>query len=609
MIFKALLSLIIIASFPLHASGEVTFFIDKAVDRELHKHHQWKILLHFKGGKSAIKSNSFFLSPNGRTSPKDELLASISAFLQPNTHPSSHAICRFPARFHWLKKHLKLNRKTADPVCPELEKFKRSVPVDEIALIFASENISSPASVMGHSILKLSGIDEHGTQRQHAFSYFTLFDTLNPLSIGYRAFFSGLPGRYSLSPYKKVVTNYLTHENRNIWEYKLKLSNETKKTLSLHLWELKNKESRYKYTTYNCATVLHQFLRFEKNSLQGTNKLWVAPIDLVHTVRDENLIESVKLLSPPQWKLRLLLELIKDSKTKDDIIDLTKAHKPEKIMQLENELDKALALNMYSEHAKYEYSQKKIAKDEYVNLTTQINSLSEKINRVDFSLENYKSPTNTPPLNRLSIGLGSKAVIDWQPVSTKLEDDHRNYFSEYQTSILNVIASYDLKTEELSLDKLDLYSVESILPSDGLTRSVSGRFRFGSNRAYNINLRKKLYTGLEGAIGYASSLHNNDVIPYVLIGSEIAYAKHGSKLRAYPEFGIILREILNMKSIFSYRRSYEVDYKSEHGHLDISNIKQSLYLNNRNALILDVEHTKSYSSQKTEWSLNYVYKF
>ena len=88
---------------------------------ELHQHPVWLTLGHYQpdrfgaGYTSQADDSAFFLSENGKTSPREELEATLAAIQEPG-EGNDHARCRFPARDAWLRKQLDL---PADPVaCP-----------------------------------------------------------------------------------------------------------------------------------------------------------------------------------------------------------------------------------------------------------------------------------------------------------------------------------------------------------------------------------------------------------------------------------------------------------------------------------------------------------
>ena len=77
-------------------------------------HYQPKI---FGGYKATIGSESFYLSPCGKTNPEKELDATIALF-QSNDDKTK---CLFPARYMFLKKNGLINYDFPD--CNEYEQF------------------------------------------------------------------------------------------------------------------------------------------------------------------------------------------------------------------------------------------------------------------------------------------------------------------------------------------------------------------------------------------------------------------------------------------------------------------------------------------------------
>ena len=86
------------------SSNETAIFLslwEQAQDRQLSRHPYWLKLLHFYSigesvgqwsFKSDIVSSSFFLSPEGKTDPAEELKSTLKALLRPvNDNPDLHA--------------------------------------------------------------------------------------------------------------------------------------------------------------------------------------------------------------------------------------------------------------------------------------------------------------------------------------------------------------------------------------------------------------------------------------------------------------------------------------------------------------------------------------
>ena len=133
----------------------------------------WRALLHVSGRGPDIRDPGFLLTSE-HFSPASELRATI-AFLY---EAAPQNVCRFPARYFWLRARLPI---TELPVadCAELEEFRRRAPADAIDLVFASENLAQPSSAMGHLFLKLSGTSESGSYVSHSVSFYTDTATLN----------------------------------------------------------------------------------------------------------------------------------------------------------------------------------------------------------------------------------------------------------------------------------------------------------------------------------------------------------------------------------------------------------------------------------------------
>ncbi|MFP4446793.1 MAG: hypothetical protein ACLFPD_11175, partial [Desulfosudaceae bacterium] len=84
--------------------------IERAAAQNLHQHNYWRILLHYEpalwGVKSQVDDPDFFLAPEGKTDPEAELKATIAELFQPDQQAAQKSICRFYARYQWLKKML-----------------------------------------------------------------------------------------------------------------------------------------------------------------------------------------------------------------------------------------------------------------------------------------------------------------------------------------------------------------------------------------------------------------------------------------------------------------------------------------------------------------------
>jgi len=78
--------------------------------KNLSRDRYWHILMHYGktlfGFKSQVDDPQFFLAPDGKTNPRAELEATIAALFQPDDEAAQPFVCRFYARFAWLREML-----------------------------------------------------------------------------------------------------------------------------------------------------------------------------------------------------------------------------------------------------------------------------------------------------------------------------------------------------------------------------------------------------------------------------------------------------------------------------------------------------------------------
>lgn len=232
--------------------------------------NQWKALLHYSGDKSAVedKNGSFFLVKNGRTDPQAEYdesmrLAKIG---------DKNFRCRYVARYFFL------TGKDPDADCEDFSEFKKYVGLDEAFAVFASEDANSPISALGHAFMMIEGVNGLGVLKRYNVGFVSSGSSGTEIILGYLK--DSLEGIYTLIPYYDSVHDYITKENRSLWEYRLKLSPEQKHLLYLHIFELKKAVIKYSFQHHNCASGLSKILSAADARLDyPNNSLYVTPAE------------------------------------------------------------------------------------------------------------------------------------------------------------------------------------------------------------------------------------------------------------------------------------------------------------------------------------------
>src|SRR5690554_1097850 len=285
----------LIASLPLQAQTQAT-------KDPLHLDPAWLTLIHYQpdllgnGHTSQADDPDFFLSEDGKTSPKAELEATLAAIQQTGSG-DNHARCRFPARDAWLRERLDLPATAA--ACPGYQKWTETLNTESVTLVFAASYLNSPSSMFGHTFLRLDPLQEdEQTNLLLANTISYAADAAahdSELLFAYRGIFGGYPGITAIQPYYEMIRLYNDIEHRDLWEYTLNLTQPEVDTLLAHTWEIQDKNFDYYFFDENCAYRLLALIDIARpgTDLLGEVSTHAIPSDTVRWVRDAGLVESI----------------------------------------------------------------------------------------------------------------------------------------------------------------------------------------------------------------------------------------------------------------------------------------------------------------------------
>ncbi len=296
----------------LRAQERVEAVLARARDEGLSGDPQWRRLLHYKKGLfqwvSEEDAPGFFLSPRGKRDPEAELEAAIRGFFDP---PSSddekrpHPQCRFPARSAWLKERLNLSDDFDQP-CPRFEAWMARLDPESVTLVFASAYLANPASMYGHTFLRLNRRGRPAGERlnDYCVNFAAETDTRNGIAFAVKGLLGGYDGKFTTLPYYMQVQKYTNIESRDLWEYDLNLSSTAVDRLVRHLWEMGEARFNYFFLTENCAYALLPLLEASDVRLDLSDQfhLRVIPADTVRVVLDEPMLAGEGQLRPAQIK-------------------------------------------------------------------------------------------------------------------------------------------------------------------------------------------------------------------------------------------------------------------------------------------------------------------
>jgi len=264
----------------------------------------WISLGHYEaaklgGWRSYVSDRKFFLAPDGNEHPDRELNATLQAMYGPASAGQQHAQCVYPARTRWLKAQLNLTDLPAVD-CSDFTQWFKDVSPHSAVMIFPAAYLNSPSSMFGHTLLRIDQADVQ-SDKTALLSYAINFGAYiegsdNSILYAWKGLMGGYPGLFALVPYQEKLSEYRSLENRDLWEYRLNLSQAETERMVEHVWELKQIQFDYFFFDENCSYRLLELLQVARPSLRLTEQfpLTAIPTDTVKAVKEAGLVESIQ---------------------------------------------------------------------------------------------------------------------------------------------------------------------------------------------------------------------------------------------------------------------------------------------------------------------------
>jgi Domain of unknown function (DUF4105) len=309
MLYRNALALcLMLLSLPVLAQDEqyLQQLIQQSREMHLAERVEWLNLLHYKpypfwpGSRSLADDPSFFNAADGKTNAASELEATLQAFFSTleETDKQQNPQCRFVARYHWLDQQLKFDpSRMKAQECKRFNDWVKAINPHEITLVFPSSYLNSPASMYGHTLLRIDAKDQDERTRLLAYTvgYAASTSETNGLIFAFEGLTGGYPGVFQTAPYYLKVSEYSDMENRDIWEYRLILTPEEIHTVVSHIWEMGPTYFDYYFLDENCAYEVLSLLDVARPGLKMTDEFrwWAIPSDTVRAVTENtNLLKQ-----------------------------------------------------------------------------------------------------------------------------------------------------------------------------------------------------------------------------------------------------------------------------------------------------------------------------
>jgi hypothetical protein len=498
--------------------------LELARQKELYKEKYWHILLHYKRGpfgtRSLIDDPRFFLSREGKHNPEAELNATIRAFFQEADDETKHPVCKFIARYTWLKEQLDLDPSQLPvPECKRFTELIDKINPESVSLIFPTTYMNSPASMFGHTLLTLETASK-SKLLAYAINYAAVTqDTFGPL-YAIKGLFGFYKGYYSVLPYYAKIQEYRDVNDRDIWEYPLNLDHEEVIRLMMHTYELDNIYSDYYFFDENCSYQLLFLLDAARPSLGLTDQLnlWVIPLDTVRVAKKNGLITATFYRPSKSTKIKHIASLLPEA-GKDKALSIVRGDlQPEILLEQDiSEQEKIQICDLASEYLQYLYAKDELGQEKYSSLFLSILQVRSKLGAA--AEGEYKINRPTPPdeghlSNRLSLGFGIREKdlfqeIEYRPAYHDLTDNDEGYKEGAQIIFGSVALRYYFPDGNLQLQDLDIIDIVSIAPRDEFFQNISWKIRTGLYRRVLADDRDDLLYRLNPGGGFAYQDHWN----------------------------------------------------------------------------------------------------
>jgi hypothetical protein len=470
---------------------------------------EWRALLHFpkQASVSLIDDPSFFFSPEGRTNPAAELAASVQAFsIPPQVTGDESVQCRFRGRFRWIQRHApQLASRFVAQDCPAWDKLSDRVKPYLATLVFPDGYMNSPASMFGHTLLR---IDQADPQPLRSFAVNYAAQTREENGIAYTI--NGLTGNYkgyfSLMAYPEKLKEYQYGEQRDIWEFQLKLSPAEVSTLLEHVWDLQNAYSDYYFFDRNCSYQLLALLEAVRPDLDLLNN-WGASVIPVDTIRR---LDRVGLLGESNVRLSQASKINQQLQefTPEEIDLIKRLGTPAagvSDLELPNDVHRrALILEAALDYLQWERSRQNISLDSYRSRFLHLLSIRSQIKKdaLAATLPTTKAYAPTSPLDghgtqKLSFSLIQQGAIQdiglsYRPAFHDMQERQNGYRTGAGISFFEARARWSRNENAIKVDAFDLLKIESMSPRNELLKPFSWRIHVGIKRADPLDLTSPL---------------------------------------------------------------------------------------------------------------------
>lgn len=491
-----------------------------ATEQKLSEERTWEVLLHYTktlsgGYQSRIDDPAFFLSPQGRVDREGELAATLNGFFVPGKDGEATA-CRFPARFHWLSSRLGIDpTRLPDYSCSEMDKALAAVSGHSAVLVFPVGHSNSPASMFGHTLIRIDS-DSKSNLISYAGNYAAETTDTNGFVYAWKGLTGRYRGFYSLMPYYIKVKEYNDLEHRDMWEYRLKLSEAEVKKMLDHIWELQNIKSSYYFIDENCSYNLLFLIEAARPELHLAEKtrFFVLPTQTIDIALDSGVLGEPSYRPSQGTRIRNIVGQL-DGEKRQMARDLAYGVRaPESLEQSPAAgSEKIEMLDAAIEFVQFRLARKELSQEDFNRSYLQLLSQRSRLGAAPVGLYDFAEPSRPESghsSSKFATGLGVRrgegyAELEVQLALHSLLDPDQGYLRGSQIQFLDTVLDYRLPAEEVRLRSLHLVDIFSITPRDVFFKPMSWKVNTGLDTEVLRNGRDYLMYRLNAGGGFAVS--------------------------------------------------------------------------------------------------------
>jgi len=480
-------------------------------------------------GESEIDDPKFFLAKNGKNNAQAELNATLDALFNEKTFDDNSTACRFPARKRWLQEQLNIqNLVTVE--CTKYKQVLKRIDPKSATLIFPAAHINSPASMFGHTFLRINS-----AYKSRLLSYAINYaadanpDNTNAAVFAIKGLFGGYFGKYSLLPYYDKLKEYRETEHRDIWEYDLNLKEDEVERMLEHIWELNGTQSYYYFFTENCSYNMLWLIEIARPSLHLREEFMfdVIPLETAHILKEKDVISNSNY-RPSKRTILLKYENLLNSK------NLTI---PKRLVNSELKIDdiiknktitlkqKQYILEAAIEYLEYSFSRNNMSKEKYLKMFHLFSKKRAALGKGEYiSIKTPENPLDGHRAVRINSAFGVRdgeniGFIGFRPAYHDIEDPGYGFLRGTEIEFLNIELSF--KEKELEVEEATLISITSLAQRSEFFDTLSWRTKLSWDK--NSLIEQTSFTATLGA-GY--SWGNKYGYTYVMI-DPLLYVEDG----------------------------------------------------------------------------------